>query len=81
MSTADLILIAVEILLIALVLFIFIRNNKVAKFRRQILLEDYDESMFNLARGYLKEVDNYSKLPSYHRMVFSFKPLTKKHWL
>ena len=72
---------AVEILLLALCLFIFIRNNKVAKFRRQIIQEDYDESMFNLARGYFKEVDNYSKLPSYHRMLLSFKPLTKKYWL
>lgn len=81
MDITMIVLAAVEILLIALFLFIFIRNDKVAKFRRQIIQEDYDESMFNFARGYLKEVDNYSKLPSYSRMLFSFKPLTKKHWL
>lgn len=47
----------------------------------QIIKEDYDQSMANLDKGIFEEVNNYSKLPSYDRMIFSFKPLEKKYWL
>ena len=62
-------------------LFIVARNKKVADFRRQIIEEDYHDTMRNVDNGIFENVDNYSKLPSYGKMIFSFKPLTKDHWL
>lgn len=46
-----------------------------------IIQEDYDATMENIDNGIFEHVDNYSKLPSYDRMIFSFKPLEKKYWL
>jgi hypothetical protein len=81
MTTSDIILLSVTMILAAICLFISFRNSKVARFRRQIIQEDYDQSMANLDKDIFEEVNNYSKLPSYDRMIFSFKPLEKKYWL
>jgi hypothetical protein len=81
MTTSDIILLSVTIVLAAIAFYIHLRNSKVARFRMQIIKEDYDQSMANLDKGIFEEVNNYSKLPSYDRMIFSFKPLEKKYWL
>ena len=81
MEIFDIIAIIILSLLMITSLFIHFRNEKVSAFRRQIIQEDYDDTMQNVDNGILENVDNYSKLPSYNRMVFSFKPLTKKYWL
>jgi hypothetical protein len=90
METFDLIFLIVFSLIISLGLFIvifgLIRNNKVAKFRNDIidLCQDYN-------RRHSKEIFSgnaesaydwlYRKLPSYNEMVMSFKPLTLESYI
>ena len=81
MTVFDIVAAIILFLIMIPLFFILIRNHKVAEFRRQIIVEDYRETMQNINKGIFEEVDNFSKLPSYHRMVFSFKPLEKKYWL
>lgn len=81
MTQFDIVSLIILLVLAIPVFFILFRNHKVAELRHQIIQEDYDESMKNIDKGIFEEVDNYSKLPSYGRMVFSFKPLKKEHWL
>ena len=61
--------------------FFFYRNEKVYDLRKAVLKEDMDTNMQVIFGGGYKLVDNYSKLPSYWKMIFSFKPLKKEHWL
>ena len=74
-------IIFILLLLFAAVVYLMIRNDKVSKFRLMIIQEDFDASMKNIDNDIFKTVDNYSLLPSYTRMLFSFKPLKKKYWL
>lgn len=81
MTLSDILFISLTIFLAAATIFLHYRNEKVSEFRIQIIKEDFEQSMKNLDNGILDEVNNYGKLPSYSRMMFSFKPLKKKYWL
>ena len=69
------------LLLYAAVVYLMIRNDKVSKFRLMIIQEDFEATMRNIDNDIFQTVDNYSLLPSYARMIWSFKPLKKKYWL
>lgn len=83
MNIVDIVLISIVIVLFIPVLFILFRNNKVAQFRRDIIEEDYKNTMERIDTGDFSDTSfrQYEKLPSYDRMLFSFKPLKKKYWL
>ena len=61
-------LLIINILIIGIVfLFYFLnRNKRVCDFSLKILEKDYK---------------TYDKLPSYEKMVWSFKPLKLKYWI
>ena len=81
MNVVEIVSAVIMLLLSTAVVFAMIRNDKVAKFRLMIINEDYEDSMKNLNNDVFIQVNNYSRLPSYSRMVWSFKPLKKKYWL
>ena len=77
----ELISAAIMLMLCATVVFMLIRNKMVARFRLMIIQEDFDTTMENISNHVFEPVRNYEKLPSYQRMVWSFKPLKKKYWI
>lgn len=81
MTVIEIVSAVIMLLLCIAVVYSMFRNDKVAKFRLMIINEDYEDSMRNLHNDVFTTVDNYSRLPSYSRMVWSFKPLKKKYWL
>lgn len=83
MQTVEIVLFSIMIVLFIPVSFVLFRNNKVAQFRRDIIEEDYQEAVRRINAGDFSDTSfrQYEKLPSYDRMLFSFKPLKKKYWL
>lgn len=82
MIVIEIILIIIWVLSLVACLFISLRNHKVADFRREIIIEDWKRAIKEIDTGtYQSHIDEYDKLPSYSRMVFSFKPLEKKYWI
>lgn len=80
---SDIFFIVFYALLVVSSIWFFIRNNKVRKFRQQIIQEDYERAVESIERGDFLDLEfrNYHKLPSYDRMLFSLKPLKHKYWL
>lgn len=68
MKTILIIMVIMVIMLIPILIFYIILNriNNVSNFRIKMIDEDYK---------------TYLKLPSFRRMVFSFKRLTKENWI
>lgn len=83
MQTVEIVLFSIMIVLYVSVLFILVRNNKVAQFRINIIEEDYDEAVRRINTGDFSDPSfrQYERLPSYEKMLYSFKPLKKKYWL
>lgn len=81
MNNTEILSLVIILVLTAGVIFLMYRNDKVAKFRLMIIHEDFKATMKNIDNDIFVSVDNYSLLPSYQRMIFSFKPLKKKYWL
>jgi hypothetical protein len=70
------------IIIYSLLIYFWFRNEDVMMFRLKIIDEDFEESIKRLNDGtYDKYERVYEKLPSYTKMVFSFKPLNKKNWV
>lgn len=61
--------------------FLFYRSEKVYDLRRKILQSDFETNMDTIFAGGYKLVNNYEKLPSYWKMVFSFKSIKKESWI
>lgn len=80
------ILTSFTILIVAVNLYIAIRNNKVFTFREYIIDRAYDEMLSILH----KDIDKYESMHkewnkiydrhSYNKMLVSFKPLKSEHW-
>jgi hypothetical protein len=61
--------------------YILIRAYMVIMFVGKIIEQDIETLLENYEKGTLKDDDKSSRLPSYARMLFSFKPLKEKYWL
>jgi hypothetical protein len=57
------------------------RTVLVRIFIEEILDDDLRGTLENIDNGSDVIVDNYGRLPPYHKMLFSFKPLKKEYWL
>lgn len=80
------IFLSIGVILFALGLFIMLRNNAVFRFRSLLINQctsyNYRLNVSDMTEYEEKNAWNiYYKLPSYHDMVYSFKPLRPKYWL
>lgn len=66
MNIGIIILFTIYLIAILFLVFVSIRNEFVCRFRLKMIDENYDK---------------YCELPSYERMLFSFKPLKEKYWI
>lgn len=75
--------ITIGIIFFAFGLFIMVRNNAVFRFRTMLIGQcaSYNKSLDIRQYAEKNAFNIYDSMPSYHKMVWSFKPLRPVYWL